>query len=535
MPLAPTGASGGHEAGRALHQQGAHGAEMISGDRDDTAGGEALALLGHDLRAALGDMRAGLSLLEGQAAPPELQGLLARCIASADGLSRLIDQSVLVCLGQGSPMDGGVAPIDTAAFLNSLRQKWVGLAADSGHSFQLITAGALPDSFLADRTALDRILGNLIGNALRHTPPGPVRLVFKISQDELLLLSVDDDGPGFPARHLALIERDFALPPEARREGGGLGLQSVKRLVQAMGGRCHARNKPEGGAEVGVCLPLSSGQGAEDGGARQATPPDLTGTRILVADDSAAARELTAALGTIIGAQVETVADGAAAMRALSEGGLPDVVILDDEMPGTSGLDVLRWLRRQEGAVSGLPVLALTSHIGPAELAALRLAGANEVLAKPLLCPIELGRAILRAQGLPERGSPTAAPRQDSYQALQKLQQIAGPVAAKELFARMEEDLQTAKAGLSAAVAAGDLGAIRAHSHVIIALAGTAGDSALHEDAVVLNGMANDQHPAERVVALARRLERPIEGLIDTVRGFARAQTSDVLADLGPP
>lgn len=482
-----------------------------------------LACFGHDLRAALAEMRSSLHLITALDLPDHLRGPLSRCRAVGDDLSRLIDQSVLVCLGQASPVTTLPVEVDTAAFLAALRLRWSDHSRETGHSFHLIEAGDLPVRFRADRAALERILANLIANALTHSDPGPVTVTFKVSGDDLLLIAVEDKGPGFPATHLAAIQRDFSLPPEARRPGSGFGLQSVKLLVEAMGGRCIARNKVNGGAEVSLCLPLARQDPAEALPPSLAPPPDLTGTRLLYADDSASSRELVTALARQIGASIQTLPDGRAAMQALRNDPLPDVLILDVEMPRATGLEVLHWLQAAGGAHAALPVLALTSHIGAGTVNTLRQAGASVVLTKPVLCPLELGRALLRAQGHDE--GQTASPPLE-VPTLSHLRQLAGPEAAKELFDRLHEDLATIRAGLSRAAATRELDEIRAHSHVLIALAGTAGAMALHEAAVMLNGMAQDHEPPERIIALAERLDGAIGALQGTVRQVATMTTA---------
>lgn len=496
--------------------------------------GTSLALLGHDLRAVLGEMRSSLYVVSNTDAPPHLRDMLDRCRAVSDTLSRIVDQSVMVCLGQGSPLRTGPVEVHTADFLTGLRQRWSGRCAETGHHFHLVAAGELPTSFHIDRTALDRVLANLISNCINHAPPGAINLTFKISGGDLLLIAVEDEGPGFPADHIAAIEANFALPAEARRPEGGLGLQSVKRLVEAMGGLCNARNKTSGGVEIGICLPLPhapAGHMAKIGLAEPILPPqpDLTGTRLLFADDSPSSRELVDILARQIGATIHTVNDGTAAIAALQGGAaLPDVVILDEEMPGASGLEVLKWLRASEGAKANLPVLALTCHIGREEVSALYEAGATEVLTKPVLCPLELGRAILRVKGA---AVPVIATTQHSARhkadapfdlsGLRRLSQIAGPLASAELFDRMQEDLADARFGLAHASATADIAAIRSHSHVIIALAGTAGAGSLHDDAVTLNGMTHSGDPNERIIALAERLDAAIGHLIEAVRDVA--------------
>ena len=130
-----------------------------------------LALLGHDLRAVLAEVRSELSLLKSLAMPEPCATAVDRCRAAGDALARLIDQSVLVCLGQASPELVGPAPVHMADFLSDLEKRWTSNAAASGHRFRLIVAGLIPATLTIDRTAIERILGNLIGNAIFHTPP----------------------------------------------------------------------------------------------------------------------------------------------------------------------------------------------------------------------------------------------------------------------------------------------------------------------------------------------------------------------------
>lgn len=479
--------------------------------------GVAFALLGHDLRAALAEMRAGLHLIQSLDLPEGLTEPLGRCRAAGDALSRLIDQSVLVCLGQADPRLTGAKVFETSGFINALRHRWTGRAAETGHRLNLIVAGTLPCNLTLDRTAFERILANLIGNALAHTPPGEITVTLKVSDGDLLLLSVCDDGPGFSPGHLASLERDFTIPKSDHRPGGGLGLQSVKQLVEAMGGRVNARNPATGGAEVGVCLPLPKHQDTAPN--KLGLPPDLSGLRLLMADDNATSRDLVVALAQHIGAEIDTTADGPAAKAAMTAS-CPDLVILDDEMPGASGLEVLVWLRGQPAPLADLPVIMLTSHIGAEKARTYHAAGANLVLAKPVLCPIELGRAVLTALGTPDA---RPAPSMIDPAPLRRLRAIAGKDAAQELFTRLEEDLIAAQTGLRTAARSGDLPGIREHSHVIIALAGTAGASQLHDDALALNAMAHTKPPSERVCALALALDHGLAQLVATVRQEAQS------------
>ena len=117
-----------------------------------------LVYLGHDLRAALAEMQAGIRLVQQLDLPESAQQLLKRCGATGDILDRIIDQSVLVCLGQGRPDLTTPETIRVEDFLANLSNRWTGLGAESGHTFQLRPSLGLPRELYVDATALDRIL-----------------------------------------------------------------------------------------------------------------------------------------------------------------------------------------------------------------------------------------------------------------------------------------------------------------------------------------------------------------------------------------
>lgn len=443
----------------------------------------ALSLLGHDLRAALAEVRGQLRQIAELDVPPEAADRIRRCAASGEALERLIDQSIGVCLGQASPDLTERSALSVAGFLADLRLRWEGQAKACGSTFRLETRGPLPDRLPLDRAAVERVIGNLVANALLHGGPGQVRLTVGFETPGSVSFHIEDDGPGFPTRHLAALQRDFALPPEARREGGGIGLQSVRRLVEAMGGQATLRNRSTGrGAEVLVCLPETPGPVLD-------TPPSATGTRldgwsVLVVDDSDTCREILAGLLARHGAAVQCVGSAAQAQTLLQGGGF-DLALVDQELPDGTGDALIAALRADPGPWGPTALLALTAHGDDRVLAALSAAGADGILRKPVLCPITLSAAAdqaLRARGL---GLPfSAAP-------LARLRELAGASAGHELLARLREDLSAVREGL----ATGDAAQVRAQSHVLIALAGTAGAVRLHAMAQELNRLAQAGQP----------------------------------------
>jgi len=490
----------------------------------DKSGAEQLPLvyLGHDLRAALAEMQAGIRLVQQLDLPESAQQLLKRCGATGDVLDRLIDQSVLVCLGQGKPDLTSPRTIRVEDLLANLSDRWAGLCAESGHVFQMWPSPDLPRSFHIDTTALDRILTNLLTNALTHTPPCQVTLFLDHdANNDSLLLEIRDQGPGLPDAVLTALRNAEPLPGGAHPSGKGFGLSAVRYLVSAMGGTCTFANAATGGAVTLLRLPLPSrpkpalgGDAEAEAGAR----PSLTGVSLVLVEDNPTCRILLETHFRKLGLALTSLGDGTEIIDRLSQGLRPDLLVLDDQMPGLSGLGVLNWIRENLSMAERPAVLVLTAHTTPDRALALQTAGAARVAPKQSLEAGRIGQLLREL--LTTRTNPPEPTALD-ISTLRRLTEIAGPLAAAELLARLDEDLEQTRQGLRRAVTRVDMDGIRQHSHVLIALAGTAGAIALHDDAVRLNRFVHGAAPQDRILALATSLDHAIQDLQSAVQSMA--------------
>jgi signal transduction histidine kinase len=155
--------------------------------------------------------------------------------------------------------DAGTLPIHIEALpaselLGAVAKRFLGSAPGGAE----ITTDAPEGLRLAgDRLRLEQALGNLVDNALRH---GGTRIELLARADAGgVLLSVRDDGPGFPEEFVGVAFERFSRGDPARGRGGaGLGLAIVRAIATAHGGQAGARNRPEGGADVWLRLPGAS-------------------------------------------------------------------------------------------------------------------------------------------------------------------------------------------------------------------------------------------------------------------------------------
>lgn len=476
--------------------------------------------LGHDLRAALAEMMAGIKQLQDLDLPDSAKQHLKGFVATGNRLGRMIDQSVLACLGQGPAGSTSPVTIGTADFLDNLVARWKGLYSQSGHVFELHAAPTLPTTLQVDATAVDRMLTNLLTNAMLHTPPGKVTLSFAVSAaEDRLHITIQDQGPGLPPALLLALRTEGPLAQGVSPLDKGIGLSAVRHLIETMGGTYQFSNAAQGGLVTEIHLPLLALPIPDPRPTSAlARPANLAGRSLLLGEDNQTYRNLMAGRFRRLGAMVTAVESGAGVIEHLSQGMQPDLLLLDDQMPGLSGLDVLQWVRETLAKAERPPILILTAYVGPDRAQALMAAGATRV-------EIKDGYEVDRIAQLLQDGQMTPPlqpdPKALDLSILRHLTEIAGPLAAAELLARLDEDLHQTRQGLWQAVANIDLDGIRQHSHVLIALAGTAGATELHDGAVKLNGLVHAAAPKEQILALATSLEQGILDLQFAVQAMA--------------
>ena len=450
----------------------------------------ALSLLGHDLRAAVSEVMAGLRLVDTHSLDAANREKIARTHAAGEALSLLLEQALALMLGASDAEGPPQGLLQTERLLDMIRLRWQGRAGDSGLAFRL-EAEDLPRQLRLDRALLERILSNLLGNAIKFAHRGCVTCRIGLVADRLTI-AVLDDGPGFSETALPRLFQINSRPKLASKPGSGLGLHIVRDMVNRAGGSITARNRPEGGAEVRVDLPLPGQSDRPTKSDARDFSPDLTRCRLLLTDDSATSSLMLQTMLVEMGAEVVVASDGVEAIGRLERESF-DLMVIDIEMPRMSGLDVMRHLRNMPGPLAQLPVLAITAHSSAAMRRTIQAAGATVSLAKPVTNPAVLGAAVAAALGLGAQ-SFAALPDLDAARFDQLLSQ-AGPATAVELVDRLLDDLHGAARNLAAAQTGPDWASIWAQSHILIALAGTVGGHRLQHLAEVLNGMAHTDTP----------------------------------------
>lgn len=466
---------------------------------------EELALLGHDIRSAITDIMAGLSLIDTQGLDANGRIQLDRTKATAEALVRYLETGLTTLMVQ-SPPKPEANQIDLAKLLQDLERRWG--YREGGF---VITATDLPAVVKCDRIAIDRILSNLIGNAIAYSNGHAVNLTVTLPEPQTLRFTITDQGPGFPKALDKASITGSALPAWQNSDGHGLGLGIAKTLAQRIGASLTLQNDPAGGGIATISLPL---RGMAMTQPQPETPVNcLHGKHILVADDSMPQLMLLSQFLSESGAQVTMARDGDAALAAL-QAGTYDLALLDHEMPGQTGLALCKALRdRQTPQAKALRIVILTAHpLAKIQQAAIA-AGADHVISKPVTSARTLTDALCHMGTHPPPKRKGTAPPNTNSDAFEKLLDMAGPELAPELLARFHEDLVSVQNRLTAGVESLDWKGLRAASHVLISLAGTAGFKQLEQASRDFNAAAHDTDEN----ALLASQDTVLNGLVDLI------------------
>ncbi|WP_182866077.1 PAS domain S-box protein [Stieleria mannarensis] len=267
----------------------------------------------------------------------------------------------------------------------------------SGVPLTIEFQGPIPSSLRSDRSRVEQILVNLIGNALKFTPEGSVRVVVTVddADENVIQFRVIDTGIGISKANLHRLFQTFSQVHDRKRvgvEGTGLGLVISKRLANLLGGDITATSVEGEGSEFVLQLPVEASAEriearSDDLKPRRAAVDQLQqiNARVLVADDSRDVRLVTTRFLSRAGADVVEVVNGAEAVQAIRDAEADDnpfgCVLMDMQMPELDGREATQQIRDEGFTV---PVIALTAGATNDEINDALSAGCTEFMAKPV-------------------------------------------------------------------------------------------------------------------------------------------------------
>jgi signal transduction histidine kinase/ActR/RegA family two-component response regulator len=343
-----------------------------------------LAILAHELRNPLAPIRNAVQILrlsQSDPPPPRLCDMMERQIAH---MIRLVDDLMEVSRITRGKIELRHEHIELASVLEAAIET----------SRPLIDAArldldvALPSEHLylhADPVRLAQVFANLLNNAAKFTDPGGHISIVARREHKTTVVTVSDSGIGISPEALPAIFNMFTQADSTgkrRQSGLGIGLTIARSLVEMHGGRIAARSAGAGkGSEFSVRLPLSEPVDAQRHSTNLATQPLQAAPRVLVVDDNRDAADSMGTLLQMLGATVEVVHSGPAALQAI-DAFKPAILFLDLGMPEIDGYEIARSLRAR-AELHDVTLIAVTGWGQEKDRDRTHAAGFDHHLVKP--------------------------------------------------------------------------------------------------------------------------------------------------------
>ncbi|MBI5692518.1 MAG: response regulator [Verrucomicrobia bacterium] len=308
---------------------------------------------------------------------------------SGEHLLRMINEVLDFSKIEAGRMELSPTAFSLPHLLSDVTTSFAPRFAQKNLAFEAVLAPQLPQTVVSDPVKLRQVLENLLGNALKFTSRGRVRLEVDPAgaHADGIRFRISDTGPGIAAEDQARLFQPFqqaatGRPPEP---GTGLGLAICQRFVELLGGRITLASTPGEGSEFSFTVPLPEV-------ATDATRPPsdeagvITGyrgprRRILVVDDIENNRRVLRELLGPLGFEIHEAADAAATL-ALVPAVRPDVVLLDLRLPGLDGFGLARRLRSGQAGASP-KLIALSASVLTIDRTEAFAAGCDDFLPKP--------------------------------------------------------------------------------------------------------------------------------------------------------
>ena len=220
---------------------------------------EFIATASHELRTPLTSVQMGVHLLLERAAgdlTDKQVEVLSACREDCERLDKLMRDLLDFSKIEAGESKPALQPIRTSALINHAAEELRAQVESQGLEFTIDAPLNLP-KVMVDRLQIERVVSNLVGNAIRYTKQGEIKISAE-PRGNFVAVSVTDTGTGIPSEYLPHIFEKFVQVPGAAIGGAGLGLAISRLLVEANGGQISARSEPDRGSTFTFTLPVAA-------------------------------------------------------------------------------------------------------------------------------------------------------------------------------------------------------------------------------------------------------------------------------------
>lgn len=354
-----------------------------------------VASMSHEIRTPMNGVIGMLQLLQDTSLTPVQSSLVTIAEQSATALLDIIGDILDISKVEAGRVEIKHEPFDLQALVKNV----IELMRHRAEAKDILLECHMPKQgvciVLGDEGRLRQVLINLIGNAIKFTDRGSVRLTVKTGRGAInrhsFTFCIRDTGVGISPQALEHLFEPFNQGDSnlnvRKCAGTGLGLAISQALVRLMGGDITVSSEKDAGSEFRFILSLpraspSTSVPLLNNDLPAAIPERLTG-RILVVDDSQTSRMVAKLMMEPAGLKVDLACDGEEAVSKVKKGRY-DAILMDCQMPGMDGYEATRHIRKLSGKRGRLPVIALTANVETGFIGECYASGMSDHLCKPV-------------------------------------------------------------------------------------------------------------------------------------------------------
>lgn len=400
------------QAGVAIHKRRAEAMSKLAQNlvraeaearASSRAKSEFLAVMSHEIRTPLNGGLGVAALMERKVTQESLRPYIRTILDSGQSLLRLLTDALDMSRAEAGILTLETAPMNLASLGADLDALWRPRAEEKALDLVITSQLEQGQWATADEVRLKQLLNNLIGNALKFTSSGSVRvhLQSRLDSESLVLSgSVDDSGPGISEQAAKDIFEPFNTGEAGRNgAGAGLGLAICRQIIERMQGQLGVSRSLQGGARFSFELQLLACKGHTGIPLPVPAPTPHETLHVLVVDDNAANRFIAGKVLELFGCSHDSAGNGREAIDQLRICRY-DLILMDIKMPVLDGVEATRFIRDNDSPYRNIPILALTANADPRDESLYLEAGMNGVAQKPIQ-PDALLNAIRQALAPP--------------------------------------------------------------------------------------------------------------------------------------